>query len=103
MQKLKLPEPGDQMVQKDGRLEPGQVHPRAQPLPTTEGCEPAARGHVGSLLPPPGVEGVRVRMDAGVEVDAAEVDEDAPALGDEVAADVHVTHGLPHDPVDDIA
>jgi len=104
-----VPEAGDEMVQKDGGLEPCQVEPRAQPLAAAEGGEAAAaaaahdRYHVGPLLPPPGVEGVRVVVDGGVEVDGAEVDEDAPALGDEVAPHLHVPHRLPHDPVYDVA
>ena len=92
------------MVQEDGGLEPGQVQPRAEPLPAAEGGEAAAAAghHVGPLLPPPWVEGVRVVVDGGVEVDGAEVDEDAPALGDEVASHLHVPHRLAHDPVDDV-
>ena len=92
------------MVQKDGGLEPGQIEPRAQPLAAAEGGEAAAaHDHVGPLFPPPGVEGVRVVMDGGVEVDGAEVNEDAPALGDEVSPHLHVPHRLPHDPVYDVA
>jgi hypothetical protein len=102
VQKSYVPEAGDHVMEEDGRLEPGQVHPRAQPLAAAEGCE-RARGRVRPVLPPPRVEGVWVVVDAGVEVHAAEVEEDAPALGDEVTTDLHVPHRLPHDPVDDVA
>lgn len=47
--KLYVPEVGDQVVQKDGSLEPGQVQPRAQPLPSTKGSETAAAHHVPLL------------------------------------------------------
>lgn len=56
-----------------------------------------------SYLPPPWIEGVGVVVDVGAEVDGAEVDEDAPALWDEISLHLHVPHRLPHDPADDVA
>jgi hypothetical protein len=70
----------------DGCIEPSEIKHWAQTLPATkggEGAASAARGHVHPDHPPPQVEGVRIVVDGGVEVHAAEVDVDALDLGDE--------------------
>ena len=56
-----------------------------------------------NYLPPPWIEGVGVVVDVAVEVNRAEVEEDAPPLGDELPLHLHVLHCLAHDPVYDVA
>ncbi|RWW70483.1 hypothetical protein BHE74_00021835 [Ensete ventricosum] len=58
-----LREVGDQVVKKDGSLQPGQVQPRAQPLPTSKRSKATRRTHVPILWGRPMAEKNALRSD----------------------------------------